>query len=185
MEFYVEYHSPEGNWENGKTKLSVPALNTTTIEDVKYMLQVRIQVPVCDQRLFYQGRALTDDQMTLSRLYFREGDTLHLQFTAVADIQGMIELLDVLKKCAREIEEKPGNKLPDLNEDSPDVWQFYDRLLYTVEELGSFFFPWKCPRTVSQRHFFVQERGFDAFLKVFKFSRQLFLTEQQERDLIL
>ncbi|RMX52706.1 hypothetical protein pdam_00004258 [Pocillopora damicornis] len=185
MEFYVEYYSPEGNWENGKTKLSVPALNTTTIEDVKYMLQVRIQVPVCDQRLFYQGRALTDDRMTLSRLYFREGDTLHLQFTAVADIQGMIELLDVLKKCAREIEEKPGNKLPDLNEDSPDVWQFYDRLLYTVEELGSFFFPWKCPRTVAQRHFFVQERGFDAFLEVFKFSRQLFLTEQQERDLIL
>lgn len=185
MEFYVEYHSPEGNWENGKTKLSVPALNTTTIEDVKYMLQVRIQVPVCDQRLFYQGRALTDDQVTLSRLYFREGDTLHLQFTAVADIQGMIELLDVLKKCAREIEEKPGNELPDLNEDSPDVWQFYDRLLYTVEELGSFFFPWKCSRTVAQRHFFVQERGFDAFLEVFKFSRQLFLTEQQERDLIL
>ncbi|XP_022799990.1 uncharacterized protein LOC111337879 [Stylophora pistillata] len=185
MEFYVEYHSSEGNSEIGRTKLSVPDLNTTTIKDVKYMLQGRIQVPVCDQQLFYQERALTVDQMSLGRLYFREGDTLNLQFTAAADIQGMTELLNVLKKCAREIEAKLENKLPDINEDSEGVWRFYDRLLYALEGLASFFFPWKCLRSVAQRHFFVQEEGFDAFLKVFKLSRQLYLTEQQESDLNL
>lgn len=38
MEFYVEYYSFEGDWENGKMKLYVFVLNIIIIEDVKYML---------------------------------------------------------------------------------------------------------------------------------------------------
>ena len=185
MELYLEYNSRESNSEIGRTKLSVPDFDTTTIRDVKYAIQDSIQVPVCDQQLFYQGRALTEDEMTLGRLYFREGDNLNLRFLAVADIQGMSELLDVLKKSAREIEEKLQRKLPDIKEDSEGIRRFYDRLVSAVEELASFFVPWKCLRSVAQRHFFVQEGGFDAFLEVFKFSRQMYLVGQPERDLSL
>ena len=182
MDFYVEYSS-KNNKETGKTKLSFSDLDTTTIRDVKYAIQAAIQAPVCDQQLFYQGQPVTDDDMTLSRLYFREGDCFEVQFLAAADIPGMSELLDVLKNCAqRIIVEKLQRQLPNTEDDSSSLWMFYDRLVYAVEGLASFFFPWKCLRSVAQRHFFVQEGGFEAFMEVFKFSRQIYAVEHHEND---
>ena len=182
MDFYVDY-SCEDNNETGRTKLTVSDFDTTTIRDVKYAIQAAIQAPVCDQQLFYQGQPVTDDDMTLSRLYFREGDYFEVQFLAAADIPGMSELLDVLKNCAqRIIVEKLQRQLPNTEDDSSSLWMFYDRLVYAVEGLASFFFPWKCLRSVAQRHFFVQEGGFEAFMEVFKFSRQIYAVEHHEND---
>ena len=176
-------YSSKNNKETGRTKLSVSDRDTTKIRDVKYAIQAVIQAPVCDQQLSYQGQPVTDDDMTLSRLYFREGDCFKVQFLAAADIPGMSELLEVLKNSAqRIIVEKLQRQLPNLEDDSPSLWMFYDRLAYAVEGLASFFFPWKCLRTVAQRHFFVQEGGFDAFLEVFKFCRQLYTVEHRGND---
>jgi len=183
MDFYVDYSS-KNNKETGRTKLSVSDFDTTSIRDVKYAIQAAIQAPVCDQQLFYQGQPITDDDMTLGRLYFREGDCFKVQFLAVADIPGMSDLLEVLKNTAQKIiVEKLQRQLPNIEDDSFSLWGFYDRLVYTVEGLASFFFPWKCLRSVAQRHFFVQEGGFDAFLELFKFSRQLYTVEHLEDDL--
>ena len=182
MAFYVEYSS-KNNKEAGRTKLSVSDFDTTTIRDVKYAIQAAIQAPVCDQQLFYQGQPVTDDDMTLSRWYFREGDCFQVQFLAAADIPGMTELLNVLKNSAqRIIVERLQRQLPNIEDDSSSLWRFYDRLVYAVEGLASFFFPWKCLRSVAQRHFFVQEGGFEAFLEVFKFSRQMYTVGQHEND---
>ena len=172
-------YSCENDSETGRTKLTVSDFDNTSIRDVKYAIQDAIQAPVCDQQLFYQGQPVTDDDMPLSRLYFRESDCFKLQFLAVADIPGMRELLDVLKNSAQKIVETFQRQLPDI-EDGSCLWRFYDRIVYAVEGLASFFFPWKCLRSVAHRHFFVQEGGFDAILEVFKFSRQLYAVGHPE-----
>ena len=139
MDFYVDYSS-KNDKETGRTKLSVSDFDTTSIRDVKYAIQAAIQAPVCDQQLFYQGQPVTDDDMTLSRLYFREGDYFKVQFLAAADIRGMSELLEVLKNSTqRVIVEKLQRQLPNIEEDSSSLWRFYDRLVYAVEGLASFF----------------------------------------------
>ena len=170
--------SCEGNSE----KLTVSDFDDTSIRDVKYAIQGAIQAPVCDQQLFYQGQPVTDDDVPLSRLYFREGDCFKLQFLAVADIQGMGERIDVLKNSAQKIVEKfqrqPPRKLTAEDSSGSISQLFYNQLVLALHDLcNSFFFPWKCLRSVAHRHFFVQEGGFDAFLEVFKFSRRLHLVD--------
>ena len=176
-------YSSKNNNETGRVKLTFSNFDTTSIRHVKYAIQAAIRVPVCDQELFYQGQPVTDDAMPLSRLYFREGDCFKVKFLAAADIPAITDLLDVLKNTAqRIIVEKLQRQLPNIDDDSSSLWMFYDRLVYAVEGLASFFFPWKCLRSVAQRHFFVQEGGFDAFLDVFKFSCQLYTVEHPEND---
>ena len=180
MDFYVDY-SCEDNNETGRTKLTVSDFDTTTIRDVKYAIQAAIQAPVCDQQLFYQGQPVTDDDMTLSRLYFREGDCFEVQFLAVANITRMSELVVVLKSFAQEIVENLNRQLPVINtKEDPDSLRRLDDFLFVrhqtaslvIQELqGSFFASWKCLKTVA---LFVQEGGFEALLEVFKFSREIY-----------
>ena len=168
MEFYVDY-SCEDNSETGRTKLAVSDFDDTSIRDVKYAIQDAIQAPVCDQQLFYQGQPVTDDNMPLSRLYFREGDCFKLQFLAVADTEGMSVRLDALKNSAQKIVEKLNRQLP------VTTIKEHVELCSAIQELtDNFFSPWKCLKSVAQRHFFIQEGGFEAFFEVFKFSRQLY-----------
>ena len=183
MNFYVDY-SCEDNNDTGRTKLTVSDFDTTTIRDVKYAIQAAIQAPVCDQQLFHQGQPVTDDDMTLSRLYFREGDCFKVQFLAAANITRMSELVVLLKSFAQEIVENLNRQLPAINtkEDPDSLRSLHDffsvrhqMASLVIQELKDCFFsPWKCLRTVAQRHFFVQEEGFDAFLEVFKFSREIY-----------
>ena len=177
MDIYVDY-SCEDDSETGRTKLTVPGIDTTSIGDVKYAIQAAIQAPVCDQQLFYQEQPVTDDDMTLSRLYFRAGDCFEVKFLAAVDIVRLSELVDVLKNFAQEIVEKFNRQLPVINrrrrrEDFISVR--HKAACLAIKELqDSFCSPWKCLRTVAQRHFFVQEGGFEAFMEVFKFSRQIY-----------
>jgi len=185
MDFYVDYSCKDNN-ETGRTKLTVSDFGTTSIRDVKYAIQAAIQAPVCDQQLFYQGQPVTDDDMTLSRLYFREGDCFKVQFLATVDIAGMTELVNVLKNFSQNTVEKLNTQPPNCtlatedNSDGSSLW-FYDQylqLVIAIDKLSnSFFIPWKQLKTAAQRHFFVQEGGFDAFLVVFKFSQRLNLVE--------
>lgn len=188
MNFFVDY-SCEKNTKTGRFKLTVPDLSTTSIRDVKSAIQEAIQAPVCDQKLFYQGQLLTDDQMNLGRLYFKEGESLKLQFLAVADIVGMRKLLSVLQTSAQGIVEKLHGELPDIimakdpNGSAVSFSFFRDfgdvklgNTYRALPELASqYFAPWKSLKSSAHRHFFVQEGGFDAFLEVFKYSLKLFL----------
>ncbi|XP_078348508.1 uncharacterized protein LOC144633533 [Oculina patagonica] len=189
MDVYVDYSCEDNSEtsETGRTKLTVSDFDTTSIRDVKYAIQDAIQAPVCDQQLFHQGQPVTDDDMPLSRLYFREGDCFKLQFLAAADIPGMRELLDVLKNFAQEIVEILNRQLPVVNLESlerlQDLSDEQNSVSRTLQKLADqFLHPWKCLRSVAQRHFFVQEGGFEAFLEVFKFSRQLYTVEHSEND---
>ena len=177
MDMFVNY-SCEYQSETGRVKLTFPNIDTTSIGDVKLAIQDAIQAPICDQRLSYQGQVLTDDGMPLCRLYFREGDCLELHFLAAADIKGMRKELDVLKMTAKEIVEKLQRQLPGLQRIESDyrgLCQFFHSVAFAVENsTNDFFHPWKCLKSVAQRHFFVQEGGFDTFMEVFKFSQQLY-----------
>lgn len=178
----MEY-SCEDNSETSRTKLTVSDFDTTSIRDVKYAIQATIQAPVCDQQLFYQGQPVTDDDMTLSRLHFREGDCFEVKFLAAAGITRTTELVDVLKDFAQEIVEKLNRQLPAINTkedpESPRKLHHFFAVRHpnaslVIRELNnSFFSPWKCLRSVAQRHFFVQEGELEAFLELFKFSHQL------------
>ncbi|PFX19675.1 uncharacterized protein LOC111337897 isoform X2 [Stylophora pistillata] len=188
MDFYVDY-SCENNTETGRFKLTVPDLSTTSIRDVKIAIQEAIQAPVCDQKLFYQGQLLSDDQMTLGRLYFKEGESLKLQFLAVVDITGMRKLLSAIKTSAKGIVEKLHRQLPDIlmtKDPNGSAVSFSFSQAFGDVKLGDtyralpelssqYFAPWKCLKSRANRHFFVQEGGFDAFLEVFKYSLNLFL----------
>ena len=186
-------YSCEENSETGRTKITVCDFDSTSIRDVKYAIQEAIQAPVCDQQLFYQGQRVTDDNMPLSRLYFREGDCFRVHFLAAADITGMRELMDVLKNTAEEIVQNLNRQLPVVNwvvngyPDSfrrfPDLTHRLTIACHAIQKLtDSFLSPWKCVRSSAQRHFFVQEGGFDALLEVFKFSQQLYLFENLNND---
>jgi len=100
-----------------------------------------------------------------------------VQFLAAANIARMTELVDELKNFAGEIVEKFNRQLLVINRRRRRTDFFSVRhkaACRAIKELqDSFFSPWKCLRTVAQRHFFVQEGGFEAFLEVFKFSRQI------------
>ena len=175
MDIYVDYSCDE-NRETGRTKITVCDFDSTSIRDVKYAIQEAIQAPVCDQQLFYQGQRVTDDNIPLSRLYVREGDCFEVQFLAAADLPGMRELLDVLKNFAREIVERFYRELPGFNtKELHDLYRGLNSASRSIQELSeSFFSPWKSLKSLAQKHFFVQEGGFEALLEVFKFSRQLF-----------
>ena len=173
MDYNCEYQG-----ETGRVKLTLPDIDTTSIGDVKLAIQDVIQAPVCDQRLSYRGQVLTDDNLPLCRLYFREGDCFELHFLAAADIKGMRKELTALKATAHEIVEKLERRLPGLQRIENDyrgIWLFFHPVVLAVENItNDFFHPWKCLKSVAQRHFFVQEGGFEPFLEVFKFSRQLY-----------
>jgi len=85
--------------------------------------------------------------------------------------------VDELKSFADEIVVKFNRQLPVMNRRRRrrDLFSVrHKSACRAIKELqDSFFAPWKCLRTVAQRHFFVQEGGFEAFLEVFKFSRQI------------
>ena len=107
-----------------------------------------------------------------------------MKFLAAVDIARMSELVDELKNFAKEIIEKLNRQLPVINtKEEPDSLRrlhdflsvLHEKACFAIQELkDSFFSPWKCLRTVAQRHFFVQEGGFEAFLEVFKFSRNTY-----------
>ena len=190
MDVYVDY-SCEHNSETGRTKITVSDFDNTSIRDVKYAIQDAIHAPVCDQRLFYQGQPVTDDDMPLSRFYFREGDCFKLQFLAAADIPAMNKLLDEIKKFAQAVVEELNRQLPvsNLKDDLESLRRFHDfpgrlnSVSHALRKLADYYFhPWKCSGTVAQRHFFVQEGGFDAVLELFKFSRQLYTVGQPELE---
>lgn len=185
MEYSSEYQE-----ETGKIKLSFPRSEGISIRNVKFAIQDAIQAPVCDQRLFYQDRLLTDDSVLLSRLYFREGDHFKLNFLSSVDISGMKSELNALKGAAKEIVDVLERQLPNdsrIENDFTGLLRFFYRLQVALEKLAAVFFhPWKCVKTVAHRHFFVQEGGFDALLEVFKFSRELFMNkdEIEEEDVL-
>ena len=111
-----------------------------------------------------------------------------MKFLAVANITQITELVNVLKAFAQEIVSKFKRRLSfknitckGRNEVRRSFWRM--RQFFTVRhknacviihELNSFFHPWKCLRTAAQRHFFVQEGGFEALLEVLEFSSQMF-----------
>ncbi|XP_068762519.1 uncharacterized protein [Montipora capricornis] len=174
MKFYV-YYKCENDGVCGQTKLSFSEFDNKCIGDVKTRIQDALQAPICDQKLFYQGKLLTDDSMQLDRLYFREGDHFVVQFLAAADIPGICELCNELREAAHEILEDLHGKLPlKVHEVTSKLLPLSERLFDAVHDLSTFFFPWKNLESVAQRHYFVQEGGFDAFLEVFKFSRHLY-----------
>ena len=175
MDFYVDYFC-EYDKETGRIKLCVSDFNSKSVKDVKYAIQDAIQAPVCDQKLFFQGYLLTDDNMLLSRLYFREGDCFYVQFLAAADIPELNELLGMLKVAAQEIVENLQGELPIIQDCDPSgLSRFHQRLVNALEGLESTFFnSRKASRLLAQKHYFLQEGGFDAFLEVLKFSRQLY-----------
>lgn len=168
--------------DSGKTdriKITVKEWNSLCVKELKDILEDEIQVPSCDQMLFYQGRALNDDLFPLKKLYLRRGDDISVQCTAQGNLSDMKSLLQEIKHfsdaitCQDQIELltvclKKDNHLP------------YDYIVRALESLSfAFFIPWKNAQSVVHRHYFVQEGGFDAFMEVLKFAGKRYRIEDK------
>ena len=59
---------------SGKTeiiKITINDLDNMSVKELKKILEVEIQVPACDQAIFFQGRSLSDNSFPLKKLYLR------------------------------------------------------------------------------------------------------------------
>lgn len=153
------------------TKHVLHSWESKSINDIKHITQDAISVPVCDQKLFYNGNALSDDALTLKSLYLRDGDTIKVEFSATADIDGMKPLIANLKEFSRQVRQRDTNLFEVSNSTDFSTFPNYDLAVISMENLAfEYFIPWKTATTIAQRHYFVQEGAFDDFMEVFKFS---------------
>ncbi|XP_031569592.1 uncharacterized protein LOC116304079 [Actinia tenebrosa] len=153
------------------TKLVFKSWQNKSINDIKYVIQDTLSVPVCDQKLFYRGNALSDDTLSLSCLYLRDGDSIKVEYSATADIDGMKPLIANLKEFSRQVIHRDPNLFEISRSTDFSGFPNYDLVVMSMENLAfEYFIPWKTAITVAQRHYFVQEGSFDDFMEVFKFS---------------
>lgn len=165
-------------------KLSVVNWDSKCVKDLKEILEDKIQVPSCDQKLYYQGRPLrNDNSFPLKKLYLREGDTILVECIAQGNLAEIKELLKDVKKFSDIITSEDQTDLltvDNLKKDDRSSYVSYDYIAHALDQLSfEYFIPWKNAKSVVHRHYFVQEGGFDAFMEVLKFASRRYTLERK------
>ena len=159
-------------------KISLDDWDSKCVKELKEVLEDEIQVPVIDQELYYQGRALRnhDNFFPLKKLYLREGDTILVECNAQGDLAGIKCLLNDVKKFTDVITGEDQNDLLTvtcLKKRDRSSYVSYDYIARALDQLSfEYFIPWKNAKSVVHRHYFAQEGGFDAFMEVLKFANK-------------
>ncbi|KAK3715209.1 hypothetical protein QZH41_020468 [Actinostola sp. cb2023] len=118
------------------TKLTIECWETKTIQDIKHIIQTTLNIPYCDQRLFYpKDNLLTDTSATLKSLYLRDGDMLYLEYLAVIKMKGMDELIQDLQEFSQSICRWKEDNMFDIARDV-SVFPNYDRVTRATERLA-------------------------------------------------
>ena len=152
-------------------KLTLVGIDTKTVRDIKLDLQYLLEAPMCDQVLYYRGHLLTEDSLPLRNLYMRENDSITVEFPARANITDMDSLLEGLQDFSHKVKTDSRRILRCFADKNNDAFLSYDRVLWSLETLAfSHFIPWKEAVPVANRHYFVQQGGFEAFVAVMEFS---------------
>ena len=78
-------------------------LDLTTVSQVKEYVEAKHSIPVCYQTLFFQSRKLRD-QDTLTQCWLREQDTIVVKYESEANVEDVLELLNILKYLIHKLE---------------------------------------------------------------------------------
>lgn len=169
---------------SGKTEIieiTINDLDNMSVKELKKILEVEIQVPACDQAIFFQGRSLSDNSFPLKKLYLRQGDTVLVECTAQGYLSEMKDLLEEVTSFADSITCRDQSDLLTVcsKKDMSD-YVSYDNICRVLEHLSfSYFIPWKDTQSIVHRHYFVQEGAFDSFMEVLKFASRRYRLEEK------
>lgn len=183
-------------------KIIVEDWDSKCVKELKEILENEIQVPACDQELYYQGRLLWNDNFfPLKKLYLRKGDTILVECIAQGDLAEIKGLIKEIKEFSSRITCGDQSELLTVTsskKDDSSSYVCYDYIARSLDQLSfDYFIPWKNAKSLVHRHYFVQEGGFDAFMEVLKFasrrykidkkpgSKKLFGKSKAEDSLIL
>lgn len=157
-------------------KMTVDDWDSKCVKELKEILENVIQVPACDQELHYQGRLLqnNDNFFPLKKLYLRKGDTILVKCIAQGDLAEVKGLIEEIKEFSNAITSEDQSELLTVTRSKKhdsSSYVNYDYIARSLDQLSfEYFIPWKNARSVVNRHYFVQEGGFDAFMEVLKFA---------------
>ena len=158
-------------------KMTVEDWDSKCVKELKEILEHQIQVPACDQELYYQGRRLlsNDNFFPLKKLYLRKGDTIFVECIAQGDLLEMKGHIKEIKQFSNTITCEDQSELLTVTsskKDDSSNYLSYDYIYHSLFQLTRFeyFTPWKNAKSLVHRHYFVQEGGFDTFMEVLKFA---------------
>jgi len=163
-------------------KVTVEDWNGKCVKELKEILEKEMQVPSCDQELYYQGRLLQNDNFfPLKKLYLRKGDTILVECIAQGDLAEINGLIKEIKEFSNTITcEDQSELLTVTNSKKDDSYVSYDYIARSLDQLSfEYFIPWKSAKSLVHRHYFVQEGGFDAFMEVLKFASRRYKIDKE------
>ena len=165
-------------------KVTVEDWDSKCVKELKEFLEKEIQVPACDQELYYQGRLLQNDNFfPLKKLYLRKGDTILVECIAQGDLAEIKGLITEIKEFSNSITSEDQSELLTVNpavKDECSSYVSYDYIARSLDHLSfEYFIPWKNAKSLVHRHYFVQEGGFDAFMEVLKFASRRYKIDKK------
>ena len=162
--FVVQLHCTKTDLtEEGEIKLESPPL-TQDILAVKMQVEKQFSIPVCVQTVSYTiGHSLSND-IKLSDLKIRNGDTFHVKYLAKGNCTDLMNTITWLRQLSSVM--ASGSSDADLI----DVAEIGIQQ-GLLENFGTSFFPWADPtsQTYVNKLFFVDNDGINVILKVYEF----------------
>ena len=161
-----------GLTDKGEIKLESPP-HTQDILEVKKQVEKQFSIPVCVQTVSYNGHTLKNN-IKLSDLRVRNGDTFHVEYLAKADCTDIMEIISWLEQLSSAII-TASLDIDDIIEDG-----IQQSLLESLP--SDFFCPWYDPASKSyvNKLFFVDKSGISLILKVYDFLLQKKWNEMDE-----
>ena len=164
-------------------KMTVDDWDSKCVKELKEILENEIQVPACDQELYYQGRLLRNEFFPLKKLYLRKGDTILVKCIAQGDLAEIKGLIKEIKEFSNAITSGDQSELLTVTSSKKDDSSShvnYDYIARSLYQLSfEYFIPWKNAKSLVHRHYFVQEGGFDAFMEVLKFASRRYKIDKK------
>lgn len=165
-------------------KMTVEDWDSKCVKELKELLENEIQVPACDQKLYYEGRLLRNHNFfPLKKLYLRKGDTVLVECIAQGDLAEIKDLIKEIKEFWNTITCEDQSELLTVTSSKKvdsSSYVSYDYIARSLDQLSfEYFIPWKNAKSLVHRHYFVQEGGFDAFMAVLKFASRRYKIEKK------
>lgn len=93
----------------------VGELETATVQDLKNRIENQHKIPSFLQRLYCEATLLESGDATLAENWVREGDTIRVEYSTVADIDEIMEVIQILLQVTnatrKELEREPGSEV--------------------------------------------------------------------------
>ena len=79
-------------------------LDTVTVSEVKRHVEKKYQIPECGQTLYFESMALGDKDTLGKHKLIRDGDSITVKYSTVADVEDINELVAILEQLIVQVE---------------------------------------------------------------------------------